>query len=303
MKSINNQNSRRAFVKTGMSAAAGLSLLPGQVISQSLMPVGGKVTPRDIMKWIVELKGWDMTHEEGVHHGSPDTEIKSITVCWKASPGAIEEAGKRGDNLIIGHESLHYPYYFDFDPERTPGWEEWKINTQRMERLDKYGITYLRLHVSIDFLTIAREMGRWMELGEPIEVEGGTKVYEIEECTLQQLVTKVKRLSGIPAIRVSAPHGFDHRVKRVGLLVGGAALVPNGFAFEPGVRAGVDVFIAGETDNYGFRYASEMGISLIETSHEVCENPGFRVFAGMVREKYPDLRVSFYENKCPYVVV
>jgi putative NIF3 family GTP cyclohydrolase 1 type 2 len=70
---------------------------------------------------------------------------------------------------------------------------------------------------------------------------------------------------------------------------------------QPGVEAGVDVLIAGETDNCGFRFASECGIPLIETSHEVCENPGFRHFSQMLAQQFPELRVSFFENMCPYV--
>ncbi|MBD3240138.1 MAG: hypothetical protein GF331_06095 [Chitinivibrionales bacterium] len=260
-------------------------------------------TPNDIIKWVEEIKGWAIHKEEGIHHGSGDIEISGVTVCWKATPGAIAEAGERGDNLIIGHESLHYPYYFDFDPQRTPGWEGWEINTRRMARLDSHNQTYLRLHSSIDGLYIATDMAEWLELGEPIEAENDKRVWEIEECTLRDLVARVKKLSGVPAVRVSTPSDMDMRVKRIGLLVGGAGLCSNGGAYEPGVRAGIDVFIAGEVDNYGFRYATESGIALIETSHEVCENPGFRHFAAVLRERFPRLRVSFYENKCPYVVV
>ncbi len=260
-------------------------------------------TANDIIRWVEELQGWPIHHEEGIHHGSGEAEITGVTVCWKASPGAIEAAGKRGDNLIVGHESLHYPYYFDFDPDRTPGWQEWTINTRRMAALDTHNLTYLRLHSSIDGMCIATDMAAWLELGEPVKDAKGRRAYEIPECTLGELVTKVKRISGMEALRVSSPDGMDMKVKRVGLLVGGAALCANGGAFEPGVRSGIDVFVGGETDNYGFRYATESGIALIETSHEICENPGFRHFSEMIQEKFAGLRVTFYENQCPYEVV
>ena len=260
-------------------------------------------TPNDIITWVEKTKGWAIHHEEGIHHGSGDAALTGVSVCWKASPGAIEAAGKRGDNLIVGHESLHYPYYFDFDPKRTPGWQEWEINTRRMAALDKYHLTYLRLHSSIDGMYIADDMAAWLDLGEPVADATGRRAYEIPECTLGELVTKVKRICGMPAIRVSAPRGLGQKVQRVGTLVGGAALCSNGGAFEPGVRSGIDAFIAGETDNYGFRYATESGIALIETSHEVCENPGFRHFAAIIQEQFPQLRVSFYENQCPYEVI
>ena len=224
-------------------------------------------------------------------------------------PRAIAAAGERGDDLIIGHESLYYPYYFDYDPDRTPGWPEWDINRRRKEQLESCGLTYLRLHTSIDALCIATDMGKWLELGEPTTTERGIMVWEVAAgvgetagCTVRELVNRAKRVSQLPAIRVSAPNGLDQTVRRVGLLVGGAGLCPNGGAFEPTIRAGCDALIAGETDNYGFRYAAECGIPLIETSHEVVENPGFRHFSEMLTEAFSNLNVTFFENTCPYEV-
>jgi putative NIF3 family GTP cyclohydrolase 1 type 2 len=260
-------------------------------------------TSNDIIRWVEALKGRPINHEEGVHHGSGETTVRGVTVCWKAVPAAIETAGARGDDLIIGHESLYYPYYFDFDPDRTPGWPEWGINVRRKAQLERYGLAYLRLHTSIDSLCIETDMGKWLELGEPARTARGTIVWEMPGCTVRELADRAKRLSGLPAIRVSAPNGLDQVVRRAGLLVGGAGLCPNGGAFEPYVQAGCDVLIAGETDNYGFRYAAECGIPLIETSHEVVENPGFAHFAQMLAEAFPDLNVSFYENVCPYEVL
>ena len=262
-------------------------------------------SPNDIIQWVEDLKGASINHEEGIHHGSAGIEIGGTTVCWKATPGVIEAAGRRGDNLIIGHESLYYPYYFDFDPDRTPGWEGWAINKMRKGLLEKFDRTFLRLHSSIDVLVITEDMGRWLQLGTPARAANGATVWEMDECTLGELVAKIKRLSGIPAIRVSCPKNKDMNtiVKRAGLLTGGAGLCPNGAAFEPGTNAGVDVFIAGETDNYGFRNATECGIPLIETSHEVCENPGFRHFSKMVAQKFRDVKVTFYENTCPYQIM
>jgi putative NIF3 family GTP cyclohydrolase 1 type 2 len=257
-------------------------------------------TPNAIIAWVEAVKGGPINHEEGVHHGSSEANVSGVTVCWKAVPEAIAQAGERGDDLIIGHESLFYPYYFDYDPGRTPGWPEWGINKRKREQLEAHKLTYLRLHTSIDRICIVSDMGRWLELGEPSKTEHESSVWEIEPCTVRELADRAKCVSGLAAIRVTAPQGMEQRVSRVGLLVGGAALCPNGGAFEPSIRAGCDVLIAGETDNYGFRYAAECGIPLIETSHEVSENPGFRHFSELLGERFSDLSVSFFENTCPY---
>jgi hypothetical protein len=57
---------------------------------------------------------------------------------------------------------------------------------------------------------------------------------------------------------------------------------------------------AGETDNYGFRFAVESGIPLIETSHELSENPGIRRFTSLLAANFPEVAFAFYENQCTW---
>ena len=58
-------------------------------------------------------------------------------------------------------------------------------------------------------------------------------------------------------------------VSRIGLPWGGLGLFVNVGYQQALVEQGCDLFIAGESDNYGFRFAQECGIPMIETSHEI----------------------------------
>ena len=82
----------------------------------------------------------------------------------------------------------------------------------------------------------------------------------------------------MPALRVSAARGMDQVVHRVGLPWGGLGLFVNVGYQQRLIEQGCDVFIAGESDNYGFRFAAECGIPMIETSHELSENDGLQRF-------------------------
>ena len=56
-----------------------------------------------------------------------------------------------------------------------------------------------------------------------------------------------------------------------------------------GNNLSVGTLICGETDNYGFRFPAERGTAMIETSHEVSEVRGLRMFAEVLgRELYTD---------------
>ncbi|MBI5724380.1 MAG: Nif3-like dinuclear metal center hexameric protein [Planctomycetes bacterium] len=260
-------------------------------------------TPCDIAAYVEKLKGWPIGREEGVHHGRWDHSISAVTVCWKATPDAIEDAGHRRDDLIIGHESLYDPYDFSHNRFVGSGWQIWGTNERRKSLLQKYDLTYLRLHSSVDRICIEGCFAETLGLGKPADAANEAKLWNIPERPLMELVGYVKERVGIPTVRVCAVKGMGQKVGKVGLLVGGAGLDSNVGGQQCLVDAGCDVFISGESDNYGFRFAAENGIPTIETSHEVCENPGIRHFCEILAQQFPDLRFTFYENPCIWQAV
>jgi len=64
------------------------------------------------------------------------------------------------------------------------------------------------------------------------------------------------------------------------------------------VNMGMDVLIAGESDSYGMRFVEEIGIPVIETSHELSENEGLRVFADRLKR---DLKKDVCFAECPCI--
>jgi putative NIF3 family GTP cyclohydrolase 1 type 2 len=177
------------------------------------------------------------------------------------------------------------------------------VNRQRREALDTYGLSFLRIHGSADEVTIFDDFAALLALGDPVFSEGLTKVYEIAPCPLRTLIDRVKAQVGMDHVRVAAPGGFDRVVHRVGLPWGGLGLFVNVGYQQELIAQVCDVFIAGESDNYGFRFAAECGIPTIETSHEVSEIPGLRRFTQMLDAAFPDVAFVFYENARVWEVV
>ncbi len=128
-----------------------------------------------------------------------------------------------------------------------------------------------------------------------------TTAQEIIRCALDDLVAWVKRRVGMDAVRVTVPSGTEkaqtRTVHRVGLPWGGLGLFVNVGYQQALIEQGCDDFIAGESDNYGFRFAQEVGIPMIETSHEVSENPGLQA------EAFPDVAFEFYETPLVWHIV
>ena len=255
--------------------------------------------PKDIIDYVESRADHCLNHDEGVQHGDSERFIKGVTVAWMATPEAIRAAGESGHELLIAHESLYSPYNVINAPNPPADWEQWKVNRQRRSLLKQNNLAFLRLHGSIDEICIFDTFAETLELGEAVfAAEGLVKVYEIPPCPLHVLVERVKERVGMPHLRLAAAGDMNRTVCRVGLPWGGLGLFVNVGYQQKLIAQGCDVFIAGESDNYGFRFAAECGIPMIETSHEVSENPGFARFTAMLAEAFPDVEFQFHENEC-----
>ena len=259
-------------------------------------------TISDLIAYVERLTEHPLNNDEWLFNGNRDRRINGVTACWMASPDAIRAAGEAGHELLIGHESLFFPYNAPKAPNLPKGWETWQTNRQRRELLEAYDTAFLRLHGSVDEICIFNDFADLLELGEPIVAEGFVKVFEIPPTPLADLVAHVKTCLAMPAVRVSITEGMNQIVHRVGLPWGGLGLFVNVGYQQSLIEQGCDVFIAGETDNYGFRFSQEVGIPMIETSHELSENPGLRRFTGMLQTTFPGVSFSFYENPCVWRV-
>lgn len=255
-------------------------------------------TISDIIHHVETLAGHKLSRDEGVQHGDATRELSGVTVAWMATPDAIRAAGKCGHELLIAHESLYYPYNVIISDNPPPDWKEWRVNRQRRSLLEQHDLSLVRIHGSADEICIFDTFAEVLELGVPVFCERLVKVYEIPACPLHTLIRKVKERMGMAHLRVAAAGDMNRIVSRVGLPWGGLGLFVNVGYQQSLVAQGCDVFIAGESDNYGFRFAAECGIPMIETSHELSENPGLRRFTEMLREAFPDIAFRFYENDC-----
>lgn len=255
----------------------------------------------DIEEYIKKLAG-GLDKEEGLRFGIHGTKVNKILVCWMADVAAIRHAAQTGADLIVTHESLFYPYDI-FENGGVPEFMAWHTNHNRIKLLAKHDISVIRAHGSLDKVCIFDDFASVLELGEPVIYEGDyVKIYEIGPVTYEDLIKHVKEKLKLEQLRVTSG-SMGRKVKRIGLPWGGLGLFVNVGYMQELVKHGCDVFIAGETDNYGLRFAIDAGIDMIETGHEISENPGLRHFVEMLTDAFPGLPVEFFENKLPFKLV
>ncbi|MBN1553376.1 MAG: Nif3-like dinuclear metal center hexameric protein [Phycisphaerae bacterium] len=256
-------------------------------------------TPSDIIKVIETWSGRPLNGDEYVTFGSRTAAVRGITVAWTVTPRVIAAAAKAGHNCIVHHESLLYPY-----PAFTAGHERaylsWPTNVQRLRLLSKQEMTTIRIHGTADELRIFDAFAAQLGLGQPVADDGAgrywAKVFASPVATFGELLEHVKRAVGMKALRVTREES-GRPVKRIALPWGGVGLFVNVGNVQDMLNLGVDTLICGETDNYGFRFAEEVGVAVIETSHEVSEAEGLKQFAERLNDAL-DVEVRYVDVPC-----
>ncbi len=80
-------------------------------------------TVKDIVKYVESRTGHCLNCDEGVHFGESDKEVRIALICWMATRGAIETAGRAKADLLITHESLYFPYDGAVREDNPSGWQ------------------------------------------------------------------------------------------------------------------------------------------------------------------------------------
>ena len=266
-----------------------------------------KLTVGDVYRCIekmTERKAFN-ENEDLITFGLAESQVNKILVCWMADAAAIRYAAQTGADLMICHEAPFYNFDTDYTSgsPSVPAYFSRHTNYNRVKLLTQNEISIIRIHNPLDYYCIFDDFAAQLELGEPVAAVNPTlKVYEIAPVTYGDLIEHVKCVLGLPLLRAS--NGDLNRVvKRIGLPWGGLGLFVNVWYVQSVLNLGCDVLIAGETDNYGIRFAIDAGVDMIETGHEISENAGLSRFSRELAALLPETPVEFYENKSPFIFI
>ena len=249
----------------------------------------------EIENFLKEIKP-RYTEGEGFLFGDPEQELKGVLVCWMATIEAIKKAIKKGCNLLLCHEDPFFPG--DLLQIKDEKHLLWDINQKKIKLFKENGIVVYRSHCYLDELVVTDTFTHILGLPEASVKDWIGRVHVIREVTLEELAKRIKKRMRLRYVRIIGDP--SHKVRRVGIAVGGMGLSINLPFWEDLRKYHPEVIITGELDEYAMRYAIDTGIDVIETSHSASENPGLRKFAQYLREKLPHLKIIFYRCPLPY---
>ena len=251
------------------------------------------MTVNDLKDYIVKLKGSGLNQDEGVLYGDPRAEVRGVLLTWMATVPALEAAAQQGCNVVLCHESF-YLCWGGIQPQHPT----WVPNRARLRAAAAGDLAVMRVHGSLDLICIFDDFAAALGLETATPGTGWHKVFPMPETTVRELVERVKATFKLPHVRVAGD--LDKRVCCAGLPWGGLGLDSNISYIQSVLELGADVLIAGEADEYGFTFANDAGVPMIETGHSVSENLGVANFAERLRQDFPGLRTAFFEPTRPF---
>lgn len=235
--------------------------------------------------------------EDRVHVGDPRRDVTGVLICWMANTRAIDQAVRQGCNAILCHETPFIIQGGAADPGPSL---RWRANVLRRELLERHGMTVVQAHRTVDTLCIADVFRKRAGLGEAAHVEekagyDAVRLFDVPPRPVQHYIDFWKQAHALDKVRA---YVRDPRrvISRVGLSWGGIGLVSNLDVVGRLIELGADVLLGGETEEYMAEFCADAGVDFVEIGHAATEAPGMKVAGEILRRRFPQLRVSYFEE-------
>lgn len=202
-------------------------------------------------------------------------EVRRIAVAVDAAQATVDRAAAGGADLLLVHHGLFWDGNLAVTGRRY----------RRLRALMEAGVGVYSAHLPLDVHpevgnspVLARELGLEMRgvfgdyKGTPLGVWGETDLSREALCA---------RLDEVLGGRVKMVPGGPERVRRVGVVTGGA-----GSMLPAAIDAGLDAFVTGEGAHHHFFDAEEGGINLYFGGHYATETWGVRALARHLEERF-----------------
>ena len=228
-----------------------------------------------------DAEAWDRT---GMTVGDPARLVTGVAVALDPTPAAIEEAARRGANVLV----THHPAYLDAPDSFRPADSVALCPGAGVYRAIERGVSVMSFHTAMDVSARAQRVlpGKLSLVFERVLVplagapEKGygqvCSLAEGETLSLGQLAARCMAVFGRPP-RVWGD--LSRRLERVVTATGSAGNVG-----AAALAAQADVIVCGEMKYHAALDLSQAGLAVVELGHDVSELPLADELADVVRD-------------------
>lgn len=242
---------------------------------------------KDIVRVIertAPLKLQDEWDNSGLQVGFLDSEVNKVLVCLDVTEAVVEEAAKRGCQMIVSH----HPLIFKALREVSDSTYQQRCVVGALA----CGIAVYSAHTSLDNAPggvnhkIAELIGledlRWLEPKEGEDAGSGLVGTLPEPERDSDFLQRIKKTFGVECLRHSECNGRE--IKTVALCGGSGA-----FLMRNAVRQGADCFVTGEFHYHD--YFENDGMLLAELGHYQSEQFTIGLLCGLLKSGCPSVEV------------
>lgn len=224
----------------------------------------------------------------GLQYGSPEQEVHGVLVGFDCTPELVQEAVRRGCDMILTHHPLIYRPIKKLDPADPAA--------AAVIAAVKAGVAVYSAHTSADKVpsgvswTMAEKLGlKDVQTLSPEEPGVGFGVVGNlpEALPAAEAVALVKKAFGLPVVRTSAL--VEGPVSRIAMCGGsGTSLIPSALA------AGAQMYVCGDI-SYHYFFVPE-GFMVVDAGHFETEVEIVKVLLSVIRKKFPTFVSLASEN-------
>ncbi len=225
---------------------------------------------------------WD---NPGLLIGNAEDAVSRVLVALDITPGAAETAIAMGADLIITHHPVIFSPLKALDSRSLP------------YRLAAAGIAVISAHTNLDKAPggVNDVLAEALMLTDVRMLSDGMcRIGRLPEVMTDKAFAKAAAETLNTAVRVNAT---GKKILTVAVCGG------SGGDFIPAVAPVADAFVTGEVRHHEWLAANELGLTVIEAGHYATETPVTAALAFNVKEAFPALPVTVYEDGDPYETV
>lgn len=258
------------------------------------------VQAKDIAKFIEKIAPPELAYEGeemGLIRGSGGRVVKTLGITWRPTVSVLKEAVDREVDMLVIHEPLlqsKKAFIIDLRLLKYPP------NKVRESLLVKGDFSVYRAHSNWDDaeegnnVILAKTLG--LEIKEKIPYG---RIGEIKPLALGEFVNLVKKKLGCPSVLLVGD--IDQRIRMVAVVSGSGNSLTDVIEFAK--QKGADVLVSGDLQDSRARFASELGLALIDAGGYHTETPGMKHLADILKSKFADINVVYLDPGAPWIVV
>jgi putative NIF3 family GTP cyclohydrolase 1 type 2 len=302
---------RKDFIK--LTATTG-GLLAASHVTQGnplfLSNEEDEISVAELQRFLVSLTTLKAKTVDRIIVGNPDARVRKIGTCWMPYWDTCRKAVESGVNVLVTHEPTFYTHW-DLDETgadyfSSPDYAKKQYIEQVAKKkkwIEDHDLTIIRNHDTMDALKdygIPFALGNFLDFKNSDIVASHTyyNVYKTPAEPAGSLARKIAaKLSEIGQPGVAFYGDPAYRVSSVGIGTG-CICDPLEFAdLNPDLFIAIDDVVRTWTQT---TFAADTGHPLIVINHGTSEEMGMRSLNRIIRQKFPKLEVTHFNQGCSY---